>query len=91
MKLFLFFILTFISSLALSQNLRVGITGNVGYSKMYSETLQHEYVQQNSQFVLSGNAGIICEKEISKMSSLGIELLWVQMEGDEEITMSITC
>ena len=85
MKLFLFISLIFLSSIAHSQNLQLGITGNIGFSKMYSKTLQHEYVQHDSHYIFSWNAGIVCEKEISKISSIGLELLWVQIEGDEEI------
>lgn len=75
MKLFPFFIIIFFPTVTLSQGLQVGITGNIGLSKMYSKTLQHEYVVQISQYVLSGNAGIVCEKDLSKKSSLGFELL----------------
>lgn len=75
----LFVILTLNTTKA--QNLMGGIVGNVGFSKVTSDLpISGNY---KVKFTLSGNLGVFLEKRISEKSSLGMEVLWVQMEGKE--------
>lgn len=64
---------------AKSQNWVIGGTGNLGFSKVTSNSPISEYNKE--KFTFSGNSGIFFEKKIGQKSSLGIEVLWVQIEG----------
>ena len=66
---------------AKSQNLVIGGTGNIGLSKVTSNLpISGDY---KVKFTLSGNLGMFLEKKIGQKSSLGIEAIWVQIEGKE--------
>ena len=78
-KLLLLFIITIGLNTAKSQNLIIGGTANIGLSKVTSNLpISGDY---KVQFTFSGNLGMFLEKKIGQKSSLGIEALWVQMEG----------
>ena len=66
---------------AYSQNLVIGGTGNLGLSKVtsFSPILKG----REEKFSLSGNVGIFFEKNIGRKSSVGMEVLWVQIEGKD--------
>ena len=83
-KLLLCFLICCICNLANSQDLNFGLTFNVGLSKI--PTILSSFEGFNTEYTLSGNAGFYLEKNITKKSSLGIELLWVQAEGKETST-----
>jgi hypothetical protein len=68
-------------SSAKSQNLIIGGTGNIGLSKVTSNLPKSG--NYKVKFTLSGNLGMFLEKKIGQNSSLGIEALWVQIEGKE--------
>ena len=78
-KLFLFLMILMGMNSVKSQNFVIGGTGNIGLSKVTSNIS----ISRDHKFTLSGNLGIFLEKEINKKSSLGIEVLWVQIEGKE--------
>jgi hypothetical protein len=83
--LFTCFIVTVINSIR-AQNLIIGCTGNIGLSKVTSNIpIPDDY---RVKFTSSGNLGIFLEKKIGQKSSLGIEALWIQIEG-KEITKDI--
>lgn len=64
-----------------SQNLITGATGNIGFSKVTSNLpISGDY---KVQFTMSGNLGMFIEKKVGQKSSLGVEALWVQIEGKE--------
>lgn len=67
-----------------SQNLIGGVVGNIGFSKVTSAFVTPGDFKVKS--ALSGNFGVFLEKRISQKSSLGMEALWVQMEGKEVST-----
>lgn len=76
----LFSILIFTNSI-LAQNLFFGVTVNPGLSKVTpieSIPFTQDFV---SEFTWSGNIGCILEKKLNKKSSIGLEVLWVQLEG----------
>lgn len=62
-----------------SQNLVIGGTGNLGLSKVPS--FSPIIIGPKEKFSFSGNVGIYFEKNIGHKSSVGIEVLWVQIEG----------
>jgi hypothetical protein len=66
---------------AKAQNLIGGVVGNIGFSKVTSAFFTPGDFKV--KFALSGNFGVFLEKRISQKSSLGMEALWVQMEGKE--------
>lgn len=62
-----------------AQKLTVGATGNIGLSKI-SEV--YEYAGNTKvKFTISGNAGLFANYKLGAKSSIGAELLWLQMEG----------
>ncbi|MEL7422589.1 MAG: hypothetical protein AAFN81_06340, partial [Bacteroidota bacterium] len=64
-----------------AQNLTVGLSLNPGLSEVTSNLpFSGDY---QTQFTLSGNAGLFVEHQLSNKSHLGLELLWVQIEGKE--------
>ncbi|MEL6973469.1 MAG: outer membrane beta-barrel protein [Bacteroidota bacterium] len=64
-----------------AQNLTVGLSLNPGLSEVTSNLpFSGDY---QTQFTLSGNAGLFIEHQLSNKSHLGLELLWVQIEGKE--------
>ena len=64
-----------------SQNLEVGWTGSIGMSKVTSNLpISGDY---KTKYAFSGNLGMFLEKIIGQKSRLGIEALWVQIEGKE--------
>lgn len=71
---------------AKSQSLIIGGTGNIGLSKVTSNLPTSG--DNKIKFTLSGNLGMFLEKKIGQKSSLGIEALWVQIEG-KEVTENI--
>ncbi len=80
-KLLLYFMVIFGMGSAKSQNTTIGITANLGLSKVTSNLpVSGDY---NVRFTISGNLGIFIEKKISQKSYLGVESLWVQIEGKE--------
>lgn len=84
-KMLLLLIMVIGLNSAKSQNLVIGGTGNIGLSKVTSNLpISGDY---KVKFTLSGNLGMFLEKKIGQKSSLGIEALWVQIEG-KEITVN---
>lgn len=80
-KFLLLLILIIGMNSAKSQNLIIGGSGNIGLSKVTSNLpISGDY---KVKFTLSGNLGLFLEKKIGQKSSLGIEALWVQIEGKE--------
>lgn len=80
-RLLLLFIMIIGLNSAKSQNLIIGGTGNIGLSKVTSNLpISGDY---KTKFTLSGNLGMFLEKKIGQKSSLGIEAIWVQIEGKE--------
>lgn len=80
-NLLLLLVMTISIYSANSQNLIIGGTGNIGLSKVTSDLpISGDY---KVKFTLSGNLGMFLEKKIGQKSSLGIEALWVQIEGKE--------
>lgn len=68
-----------------SQNWTIGATGSIGFSKVTSNLpISGDY---RVKFALSGNWGAFIEKKIGRGSALGIEILWVQVEG-KEVTLN---
>ncbi|MBK9726499.1 MAG: PorT family protein [Saprospiraceae bacterium] len=63
------------------QNLNIGITANLGLSKVTSNFLVSD--DYKVKYTYSGNIGVFIEKEIGNKSSLGAEVLWVQIGGKE--------
>lgn len=64
-----------------SQHLIVGGTINLGLSRVTSKARISSH--SNTKFTLSGNFGMSLEKKAGSKSSLGLEFLWVQIEGKE--------
>ena len=78
-KLLLFLIIVLAINFGKSQNLNIGGTGNLGLSKVTSNLpISGDY---KVKLALSGNLGMFIEKKISKKSILGMEVLWIQIEG----------
>lgn len=71
-------------SAAHAQNFKIGVTGNIGLSKA-STGGYYSLLGIEREFALSGNIGLFAEKKIGSKSSLGAELLWVQLEAKENI------
>lgn len=66
-----------------SQDIIIGATANAGMSKVTSN-LPHSG-DFKAKYTPSGNLGVFLEKRIGKKSALGIEALWVQIEGNEGV------
>ena len=65
-----------------SQNLSIGISANAGLSHVKSKiTSSSNFKDKHS---LSYSYGAFMEKKIANKSSLGLELLWVQIQGREK-------
>lgn len=80
-KLLLFCLMMIGLYSAQSQNIIIGGTGNLGLSKVTSNLpISGDY---NVKYTLSGNLGLFLEKKIGQKSTLGIEALWIQVEGKE--------
>jgi hypothetical protein len=75
-----------ISILVKSQSTSFGITLNPGLSKVTSDL---PISGNEVKLAFSWNAGLLYELGVFKNSSVGIELLWVQIEGKEESTRSL--
>ena len=64
-----------------TQNLAVGLSGNIGLSQVTSNLpFSGDY---RVRFALSGNAGVFVEHQLTEKSHLSMEVLWVQIEGNE--------
>lgn len=64
-----------------AQNLAFGVTGNAGLSKM---VINSQFLSSlEAQFAFSGNGGLFLEKSITEKHAIGLELLWVQIQGRE--------
>ncbi|MBK8483690.1 MAG: outer membrane beta-barrel protein [Saprospiraceae bacterium] len=61
--------------------MNIGITANLGLSKVTSNFLVSD--DYKVKYTYSGNIGVFIEKEIGNKSSLGAEVLWVQIGGKE--------
>ncbi len=62
-----------------AQKLTVGATGNIALSKISADW---EYSGDSKvKFAISGNAGVFANYKLGAKSSIGAELLWLQMEG----------
>ena len=72
-------LLLFVVTVSDAQNLTFGGTINLGPSVVTSNEPTDGTFRTKAAF--SGNFGMFMEKKISKNASLGIEGLWVQMEG----------
>lgn len=80
-KIFLFFIIILSTNFVKAQNLILGGSANIGFSKVTSNLpISGDY---RIVFAISGNLGMFMEKKITEKSTLGIEALWVQIEGKE--------
>lgn len=80
-KLLLLLILVIGLNSAKSQNLVIGGTANIGFSKVTSNLpISGDY---KVKFTHSANLGMFLEKKIGQKSLLGVEALWVQIEGKE--------
>jgi len=82
-KYFLFFFFIIIAHLTSAQKLHIGGTLNFAQSKIDVKNSSRNKLK--SKFISSGNAGIFLEKKIRVKSTLGFEVLWVQMEGLQTI------
>ncbi|MEO6168183.1 MAG: outer membrane beta-barrel protein, partial [Chitinophagales bacterium] len=78
----------FISFDGFSQQ-ELGIKLNLGLSRISIERPTTN-VTSNSEFTLSGQAGGFYNLHLSKKSSLGAELLFIQIEGKETINFDLT-
>ena len=78
--LFVLFSITSLNAIT-AQDLKSGITGNIGWSKVTNNML--DFPDFKNKFTLSGSLGLFAEIKIGQHSSLGIEVLWVQIEGKE--------
>jgi len=76
--LFLFTILSIAS--VKSQSITFGTTGNLGISKVTSQFVEANSFQM--PYAFSGNGGFFLEKKINQKSYIGVEALWVQIEGN---------
>jgi len=74
-------IFLFVVTLGRAQNLTFGWTINLGPSIVTSNERGAGTLKTKAAF--SGNFGVFLEKKLGKNASLGIEGLWVQMEGFE--------
>jgi len=64
-----------------NKNWIIGGTGNIGISKV---TLNIQFARDyRAKYAFSGNFGMFIENKINYRSSIGIEALWVQIEGKE--------
>ena len=79
LKLILSLIFALIFNFAKSQNYTLGTTFNLGLSEI---PLKLPIERLQSEFMPSGNVGFIMElKRKSSESSIGIGILWIQMQG----------
>ena len=76
----------FISTIVKSQNSNFGFTANIGFSQVTSNL---PISGNEVKFAFSGNFGMFYELSVSDKSSIGTELLWVQIEGKEESSRSL--
>lgn len=79
-KLFLTIIFSLTFYFANAQNYRFGVTLNLGVSKSLHETS----TSLPSKFTKSGNLGFYLEQDSKSpfgLSTFGLELIWVQLEG----------
>ncbi len=80
-QLLVIFALFFTYFNATAQNLDFGITASLGFSQVTSNLpFSGDYF---TTFAPSGKLGMFTEQRIGKNSFLGVEALWVQMEGKE--------
>ena len=81
--LFLIFVCVVSVDTIKSQNLSIGVTGNLGVSQinLLSDFPIPDYYEFD--YSMSSSAGLFVQKTITKKSSLGIEILWVQIQGRE--------
>ena len=84
-SLFLIFVSVLFVDTLKSQSLSIGATANIGLSQInrLSDYPIPEYYAYD--FSLSGNAGLFIRKELSRKSSVGLEVLWVQITGEEAV------
>lgn len=84
-SLFLIFVSVLFVDTLKSQSLSIGATANIGLSQInrLSDYPIPEYYEYD--FSLSGNAGLFIRKELSRKSSVGLEVLWVQITGEEAV------
>ena len=77
----LFLCLGCLGSTVQSQNLTLGASLNPGISKVSSNRANDDNWATN--YTWSGNVGLFLERKVGRSSALGIEALWVQLEGKD--------
>ncbi len=66
------------------QNAIFGVTGNIGLSKIHHDIESEGSNKDN--LVLSGNLGVLLEKNKKPSFGFGVKLLWVSLKGEKEIS-----
>jgi len=73
LKLFLSAIILLFFHFANAQNLKFGTTLNLGFSSLDLTT--------HSKLALSGNVGLVIEKQFKEVNRVGVEFLFFKMQG----------
>lgn len=96
-KLFFLFLFSSISNLTFAQNFNLGFSLNLGASKITSNNTTFSIIHRidpsplpKFNYTKSGSVGFFIEKNIVPSLAIGSELLWVQIEGKENLTGFLT-